>query len=69
MENSQDKNKQEPQTQTPSLFSLGIPSSLGLSNNPLSYLGSHESKLPQDEQTKTIFSCRNAIVWTAIKWT
>ena len=52
MENSQDKNKQEPQTQTPSLFSLGIPSSLGLSNNPLSYLGSHESKLPQDEQTK-----------------
>ena len=52
MENSQDKNKQEPQNQTPSLFSLGIPSSLGLSNNPLSYLGSHESKLPQDEQTK-----------------
>ena len=52
MENSQDKSKQEPQTQTPSLFSLGIPSSLGLSNNPLSYLGSHESKLPQDEQTK-----------------
>ena len=52
MENSQDKNKQEPQAQTPSLFSLGIPSSLGLSNNPLSYLGSHESKLPQDEQTK-----------------
>ena len=52
MENSQDKNKQESQNQTPSLFSLGIPSSLGLSNNPLSYLGSHESKLPQDEQTK-----------------
>jgi hypothetical protein len=52
MENSQDKNKQEPQAQTPSLFSLGIPSSLGLSNNPLSYLCSHESKLPQDEQTK-----------------
>ena len=52
MENSQDKSKQEPQTQTPSLFSLGIPSSLGLSNNPLSYLGSNESKLPQDEQTK-----------------
>ena len=52
MENSQDKSKQEPQNQTPSLFSLGIPSSLGLSNNPLSYLGSHESKLPQDEQTK-----------------
>ena len=52
MEKSQDKNKQEPQNQTPSLFSLGIPSSLGLSNNPLSYLGSHESKLPQDEQTK-----------------
>ena len=52
MENPQNKPKQEPQNPPSSIFSLGIPPSLGLPNNPLSYLSSHEPKLPQDEQTK-----------------
>ena len=52
MEISQNKPKQESQNPPSSIFSLGIPPSLGLPNNPLSYLSSHEPKLPQDEQTK-----------------
>jgi hypothetical protein len=52
MENNQSQNKQEAQTPSSSLFSSAIHPSLGLPNNPLSYLNSHEPKIPQDEQTK-----------------
>ena len=52
MENNQSQNKQESQPPSSSIFSLGIHPSLGLPNNPLSYLNSHEPKLSQDEQTK-----------------
>ena len=52
MEISQNKSKQESQNPSSSIFSLGLPTSLGLPNNPLSYLSSHEPKHPQDEQTK-----------------
>ena len=52
MEISQNKSKQESQNPPSSIFSLGLPTSLGLPNNPLSYLSSHEPKHPQDEQTK-----------------
>ena len=52
MENSQNQNKKESQTLPSSIFTSGIHPSLGLPNNPLSYLASHEPKLPQDEQTK-----------------
>ena len=52
MEISQNKPNKEPQNPPSSIFSLNIPTSLGLPNNPLSYLGSHEPKLSQDEQTK-----------------
>ena len=52
MEISQNKPNKEPQNPPSSIFSLNIPTSLGLPNNPLSYLGSHEPNLPQDEQTK-----------------
>ena len=52
MENSQNKNKQESKNPSSSIFSLGISPSLGLSNNPLSYLSSHDPKQLQEEQTK-----------------
>ena len=52
MENNQSQNKQESQPPSSSIFSLGIHPSLGLPNNPLSYLNSYEPKLSQDEQTK-----------------
>ena len=52
MENNPSQNKQETQTPSSSLFSLGIHPSLGLPNNPLSYLNTHEPKISQDEQTK-----------------
>ena len=52
MENSQNKPKQESKNPSSPVFSLGIPTSLGLPNNPLSYLNTHDPKIPQDEQTK-----------------
>jgi hypothetical protein len=52
MENNPNQNKKETQPPSSSIFSLGIHPSLGLPNNPLSYLNTHEQKLSQDEQTK-----------------
>ena len=52
MEISQNKPNKEPKNPPSSIFSLNIPTSLGLPNNPLSYLSSHDPKLSQDEQTK-----------------
>ena len=66
MEISQNKPKQESQNPPSSIFSLGIPPSLGLPNNPLSYLSSHEPKLPQDEQTKSKNSSRKKVGTPAV---
>ena len=52
MEISQNKTNQDSKNPPSSIFSLGIPPSLGLPNNPLSYLNSHDPKQPQEQQPK-----------------
>ena len=53
MENSKNKSTEEKSLPLPiPLTSMNIPSGIDLSNNPLSYLSSHEAKLPQEEQIK-----------------
>ena len=52
MENTQDQKKQENQNQPLNLFPVNLPGSMGITQNPLSYLTNPNSECLQDEQTK-----------------
>ena len=52
MENTQDQKKQENQNQPLNLFPINLPGSLGITQNPISYITNPNSEFLQDEQTK-----------------
>ena len=52
MESNKDQNKQENQNQPLNFFPLNMPGSLGITQNPISYLTNPNSEFLQDEQTK-----------------
>ena len=52
MENTQDQKKQENQNQPINLFPINLPGSIGITQNPISYLINPNSEFLQDEQTK-----------------
>jgi hypothetical protein len=52
MESNKDQKKQENQNQPLNFFPLNMPGSLGITQNPISYLTNPNSEFLQDEQTK-----------------
>ena len=52
MENTQDQKNQENQNQPLNLFPINLPGSMGITQNPISYLTNPNSEFLQDEQTK-----------------
>ena len=52
MENNQDQKNQENQNQPLNLFPVNLPGSMGITQNPISYLTNPNSEFLQDEQTK-----------------
>ena len=52
MENTQDQKKQENQNQPLNLFPINLPGSMGITQNPISYLTNPNSEFLQNEQTK-----------------
>ena len=52
MENTQDQKKQENQNQPINLFPINLPDSMGITQNPISYITNPNSEFLQDEQTK-----------------
>ena len=52
MENNQDQKNQENKNQPLNLFPINLPGSMGITQNPISYITNPNSEFLQDEQTK-----------------